>query len=71
MEYAWYNSQTTRSSRGRKTKDWILQYYLEGGNNIIKGSRAWDGLGKNRGGKKEEQNQVCEEMKEMYRGSEN
>jgi hypothetical protein len=30
-EYLRYNSQTTWSSRWRKTKVWILQYFLEGG----------------------------------------
>jgi hypothetical protein len=37
---------------------------LKRGNNIIKGSRWWEGLGMEEG-----QNQVWEEMEEMYRGS--
>jgi hypothetical protein len=43
---------------------------LRRGNNIIKGSRGWEGFGGKRGwgGEKEGQNQVWEEMEEMYRG---
>ena len=46
---------------------------LRGGNNIIKGSRGWGRLGRKRGGggRRGEQNQVWEEMEEMYRGSGN
>ena len=46
---------------------------LRRGNKIIKGSRGWEGLGRKRGveGEKEGQNQVWEEMEEMYRGSGN
>ena len=46
---------------------------LRRGNNIIKGSRGWEGLGRKRrgGGEKEGKNQVWEEMEEMYRGSGN
>ena len=43
------------------------------GKNIIKGSRGVEGLGRKRGwgGEIEGQNQVWEEMKELYRGSGN
>jgi hypothetical protein len=41
------------------------------GNNIIKGSRRRKGLGRKRGGERERQNQVWEEMEEMYRVSGN
>jgi hypothetical protein len=43
------------------------------GNKIIKGRRWWEGHGRKRrgGGEKEGQNQVWEEMEEMYRGSGN
>jgi hypothetical protein len=44
---------------------------LRRGNNIIKGSREWEGLGRKRWGDKKGQNQVWEEMEEMYRGSGN
>ena len=46
---------------------------LRRGNKIIKGSRGWEGLGRKRGveGEKEGQNQVWEEMEEVYRGSGN
>ena len=46
---------------------------LRRGNKIIKGSRGWKELGRKRrgGGQKEGQNQVWEEMEEMYRGSGN
>ena len=46
---------------------------LRRGNSIIKGSKGWEGLGRKRGrgGEKEGQNQVWEEMEEMYRGSGN
>jgi hypothetical protein len=49
----------------------MLQSSLDGGDNIIKGSRGWEELGRKRGegGEKEEQNQVWKEMEEMYRGS--
>ena len=42
-------------------------------NKIIKGSRGWEGLERERrGGRENEgQNRVWEEMEEMYRGSEN
>ena len=42
-------------------------------NNIIKGSRGWEGLRRKRrgGGGKEGKNQIWEEMEEMYRGSGN
>jgi hypothetical protein len=45
---------------------------LRRGNNIIKGSRGWEGFGRKRrrGGVKEE-NQVWEEMEETYRASGN
>jgi hypothetical protein len=54
----------------------MLQSYNRRGNNIIKGCRGWEGLGrKRRGGReKEGQNQVWEEMEEMeeiYWGSGN
>jgi hypothetical protein len=50
----------------------MLQFYLEGGNNVIKRSRG-SGLGRKKGGGGGEggQNQVWEEMEDMYRGSEN
>jgi hypothetical protein len=43
------------------------------GNKIIKGSRGWERLGRNRrgGGEKEGKNQVWEEMEEMHRESGN
>jgi hypothetical protein len=46
---------------------------LRRGYNIIKGSRGWGRLGRKRGGggRRGEQNQVWEEMEEMYRGSGN
>ena len=42
-------------------------------NKMIKRSRGWEGLGRKRsvGGEKEEQNQVWEDMEEIYRGSGN
>jgi hypothetical protein len=47
MEYPQYNSQTTGSSRVRKTKEWMLQFYLEGG---TKESREVEGGRKRREG---------------------
>jgi hypothetical protein len=46
---------------------------LRRGNNLIKGSKGWEGLGRKRVGKegKERKNQGWEEMEEMYRGSGN
>jgi hypothetical protein len=46
---------------------------LRRGNNIIKWSRGWEGLGRKSGGGwgKEGQDQVWEEIREIYRGSGN
>jgi hypothetical protein len=46
---------------------------LRRGNKIIKGNGGWQELGRKRegGGGKEGQNQVWEEMEEVYRGSGN
>jgi hypothetical protein len=55
----------------------IIRFYyknlLRSGSHIIKGSRAWEGLGRKREaeGKGGGQNQVWEEMEELYRGSRN
>jgi hypothetical protein len=46
---------------------------LRRGKNIIKGSRGWEGLWRKKGGRggKEGQNQVWDQMEEIYKGSGN
>ena len=36
----------------------MLQSYLEGGNNIIKGSREWEELGQKRGGEAKQRGRI-------------
>jgi hypothetical protein len=55
-----------REGKGREGKERRRE------NKIIKGSRGWEGLGRKRkGGGERGQDQVWEEMEEMYRGSGN